>query len=92
MQTITFESKVLAIGHAQQKMHRRQNPSPDRGKHGLNYTNTEEELEDHTVAVNRDQFNWTDILETDNVDYNKLNYHKPRQLLTSYQKKLITTN
>lgn len=28
-----------------------------REKHGVNYTNTEEELEDHAVAVNRDKFN-----------------------------------
>lgn len=28
-----------------------------REKHGVNYTNTEEKLEDHAVAVNRDKFN-----------------------------------
>lgn len=43
-----------------------------REKHGVNYTNTEEELEDHAVAVNRDKFNWIDIPETDNSDYNKI--------------------
>lgn len=43
-----------------------------REKHGINYTNTEEELEDHAIAVNRDKFNWIDIPETDNSDYYKI--------------------
>lgn len=43
-----------------------------RKKHEVNYTNTEEDLEDHAVAVNRDNFNWIDIPETDNSDYNKI--------------------
>lgn len=43
-----------------------------REKHRVNYTNTEEELEDHAVAVNRDKFNWIDIPKADNSDYKKI--------------------